>query len=173
MLNENPDVVLFTDICSPGFGRYAGTYRIASEMRAAGYTVQVIEYFTKWNKEQILAIIKKFVTKDTLWVGLSTTFLEYERMFGTDKNRLQQISKTATITGRDDWPELVDEIRSINPNCKIVAGGTKVKQIRPDDDTFDIIVHGQGQDSLLELTENLVSRFPNRRNYTYNSFERF
>lgn len=173
MLNENPDVVLFTDICSPGFGRYAGTYRIASEMRAAGYTVQVIEYFTKWNKEQILAIIKKFVTKDTLWVGLSTTFLEYERMFGTDKNRLQQISKTATITGRDDWPELVDEIRSINPNCKIVAGGTKVKQIRPDDDTFDIIVHGQGEDSVLELTENLVSRFPNRRNYTYNSFERF
>ena len=74
-LNYNPDVVLLTEVCSPGFGRYAGTYRIATELRNAGFLVQVVEYFTRWTTEELKQIIDKFVTKDTLWVGVCSTFL--------------------------------------------------------------------------------------------------
>ena len=45
MLQYNPDVIFLTDICSPGFGRYAGTYRCATELRDKGYEVQVVEFF--------------------------------------------------------------------------------------------------------------------------------
>ena len=158
-----PDIILFTDVCSPGFGRYAGTYRIASELRANGYKVQVIEYFTKWSTEELISIIKKFVGKNTLWVGLSTTFLEYERMLQTGKNRTNVFTAQMTVTGRDDWEELVDEIRSINPDCKIVAGGTKVGHIRPDDKSFDIIIQGQGEESVLQITKEIEEKRPSKR----------
>ena len=57
------DVVLFTDVCSPGFGRYAGTYRIATELRNAGFSVQVVEYFTRWTTDELKKIIFRFVNK--------------------------------------------------------------------------------------------------------------
>jgi len=167
-----PDIILFTDICSPGFGRYAGTYRIASELRANGYKVQVIEYFTKWSTEELISIIKKFVGKNTLWVGLSTTFLEYDRMLQTGKNRTNIFTAQMTVTGRDDWQELVDEIRSINPDCKIVAGGHKANHIRPDDKSFDIIIKGQGEESVLQITKEIEEKRPSKRTLNL-GYERF
>ncbi len=44
----NPDVIIFTDVAVHGFGRYAGTYRIASELRSHGYIVQVVDFFTEY-----------------------------------------------------------------------------------------------------------------------------
>ena len=75
MLEHNPHVVIFTDVTTEGFGRYAGPYKIASELRQHGFVVQVIEYFTAWTTRDLKIIIKKFVTQNTLWVGVSTTFL--------------------------------------------------------------------------------------------------
>jgi hypothetical protein len=75
MLESNPQIVLFTGFTSFGFGRNAGPYKIASELRNNGFSVQVIEYFNKWSMEELKIILKKFVTQDTLWVGISTTFL--------------------------------------------------------------------------------------------------
>ena len=67
-------VVIFTEVCHGGFGRYAGTYRVATELREAGYTVQVVEFFTQWREDQIIKIIDKFVTKETKLIGFSCTF---------------------------------------------------------------------------------------------------
>ena len=73
-----PQVLLFTEVCSPGFGRYAGTYRIATELRDNGFSVQVIEYFTRWTTQELKKVVKKFVTKETMLIGISTTFLQNE-----------------------------------------------------------------------------------------------
>ena len=75
-----PQVLLFTEVSSPGFGRYAGTYRIATELRDQGFSVQVIEYFTQWSTKELKDIVRYFVTKDTLLVGISTTFLLNEML---------------------------------------------------------------------------------------------
>ena len=97
-LRGSPDVVLFTEVCSSGFGRYAGTYRIASELRDNGYIVQVVEYFTKWSTYELMSIIRKFVTKDCLWVGVSTTFLSPD----THRKRKDVLEAPTSVTGRDD-----------------------------------------------------------------------
>jgi|TARA_R110001583_G_scaffold14066_1_gene59349 radical SAM superfamily enzyme YgiQ (UPF0313 family) len=67
-------VVIFTEVSWGGFGRYAGTYRVATELRQAGYTVQVIEFFVQWDDDQLTKIIDKFITNETLLVGFSCTF---------------------------------------------------------------------------------------------------
>ena len=75
MISHDPDIVIFTDVACPGVGKYAGTFRIATELRSHGFTVQVVDFFTEYTTEELKDIIRKFVTKDTLWVGLSSTFL--------------------------------------------------------------------------------------------------
>lgn len=148
-----PHVVLFTDVCTPGFGRYAGPYRIATELRDNGYVVQTIEYWTKWTTDELKWIIDKFVTKECLWVGLSTTFITT----GVHMQRADVIDRSYVppISGRDDWEELVDHMRSINPKIVIAAGGTKSSSIPESDKTFDVTVTGEGETSAVGLSDAL------------------
>jgi radical SAM superfamily enzyme YgiQ (UPF0313 family) len=154
MLEKEPDVVLFTEVCSAGFGRYAGTYRIATELRDQGYTVQVIEYFTIWSTAELLQIVRKFVTHNCLWVGVSTTFLSPD----THRKRADVMSMPESFTGRNDWPEIVSTIRDINPRCLIVAGGAKADMIPHTDTTFDVIISGQGETSATYISDQLFAR---------------
>ncbi len=156
-LNYNPDVVLFTEVCSPGFGRYAGTYRIATELRHAGFIVQVVEYFTRWTTEELKQIIDKFVTSDTLWVGVSSTFLSpYNHRNRKDDGTIdRRLTKSAQVTGRSDWLDIVDYIKQINHNCKIAIGGAKSNSISHDDPTWDHIMIGQGEVQAWKLSINL------------------
>ena len=69
------NVVIFTDYSARGFVRYAGAYTIATVLRKHGYTVQVIDHFLLAGPKRIHAAIDKFVGKETLFVGFSTTFM--------------------------------------------------------------------------------------------------
>ena len=58
--------------------KYAGTFRIATELRNAGYTVQCIDttaYDGRW--KEFIEVIGSFIGENTLWVGISTTFLHH------------------------------------------------------------------------------------------------
>jgi radical SAM superfamily enzyme YgiQ (UPF0313 family) len=150
-----PHVILFTEVCAPGFGRYAGTYRIATELRDKGYAVQTIDYWTKWTTDELKSILSKFVTKECLWVGVSTTFVTSgEVKKRPDDESLGRLGMPP-ISGRDDWAELVDHMRSINPKIMIVAGGTKASQVPESDKTFDVLMPGQGETSAVALSEAL------------------
>ena len=156
MLAGNPDVLLFTEVCSPGFGRYAGTYRIASELRDYGFVVQVVEYFTKWSTEELKTILRKFVGKNTLWVGVSSTFLSPTKIW----NRVDDQMPNPTITGRSDWSEIVSYIRDINPRCKTVIGGFKSHSVDMTSSDFDHISTGQGEVQAVKLSLNLSQGRP-------------
>ncbi len=187
MLQYNPDVIFPTDICSRGFGRYAGTYRCATELRDKGYEVQVIEFFCRYTTEELKHILTKFITKDTLWIGVSTTFLQpvrYDQWNWTDKDKQTahsritgepveldkesywhsvQGDRLAHVMGRFDWPEIVDHIRYTNPDCKIVIGGAKAgygifDDPREDDKFIDVRMVGQSEVALIELTEALETK---------------
>lgn len=153
-MKERPDVVLFTEVCSSGFGRYAGTYRIASELRDNGYVVQVVEFFTKWSTVELMDIISRFVTKQCLWVGISTTFLSPDTL----RQRKDILEAPTSVTGRHDWREISNYIKQCNPNCKIAAGGAKASMISKDDDTFDVIMVGQGENSAVRLSNALFQQ---------------
>ena len=187
MLQYNPDVIFLTDICSPGFGRYAGTYRCATELRDKGYEVQVVEFFCRYTTEQLKHILTKFITRDTLWIGVSTTFLQpvrYDQWEWGDKDKQSahsritgepvkldknswwhsvQGDRLAQVVGRFDWPEIVDHIRHLNPDCKIVFGGAKAgynvfPDPKEDDKYVDIRMVGQSENSLIEVTHALEQK---------------
>lgn len=178
---EAPQVIIFTDICTPGFGRYAGTYRIATELRDNGFSVQVVEYFTQWTTEELQQIIRKFVTKETLLVGISTTFLlnkilrtrtdieEIRKMYrekdgdnhfglfgvAASEPALEERHRLAEFLGRPDWPELNETIKECNPNTKTAVGGYQAGHIHLGE-YLDYSVLGEGERSMVTLCNELL-----------------
>lgn len=162
------EVLIFTDINGlVGFGRYAGPYRIATELRSKGFTVQVIEFFASLNEKEFKSIIDNYVDKDTLLIGLSSTFFNkgasYEKLieFATEKNSLMQFNNsnyTHLFPQDYDFQNMFfDYIRTKNDKVKIVVGGHKAQNadVDPIFNNIDYWIMGQGESSIVALANHL------------------
>lgn len=109
------DVILFTDInLDIGFAKYAGTYRIASELRNLGASVKVIDCFTKFSEEEIYIILSKYIDESTLFVGISSTLLHKGDNLHGFNNQF--------------FEKLKNHILSINSNTLLILGGSRVNK---------------------------------------------
>jgi hypothetical protein len=107
--------------------KYAGTFRIATELRHHGYNVQTID-LTAFNgfDSDLEEILDKILTKDTLWLGISTTFLH--DIFGFPFFRSQQSfdKRFSHIPNLDkELRRFVDYVKSRSPRAKLIAGGSR------------------------------------------------
>ena len=94
------NALIFTEVMNAStISRGMGAYRIATEIRKAGYTCQVIEYFTSFNEIEMDKIMSSFIGEDTLIVGFSSTFFEY-----IDENlNVYQQMKTGRLTQKPGY----------------------------------------------------------------------
>lgn len=139
-------VILFTDVADTiGYGKYAGTYKIATEIRNQGYTCQVVDLFSYYSYSDLEKIVSKFCTSETVLVGFSCTLME-QRKDGKVFN-----------FGRpdDEFNSIVDKIKSINNNTKICLGGARM--------TYNSYWHGvdyvivnKGDVAILKLLKHLI-----------------
>ena len=127
--------VIFTgiDMSESTYFRALGAYRIRTELESQGYNVKVIDYFHSLSLEDITDAFKKYVSKETLWVGFSTTF------FNT--SQLLQDKKEFFTSLREEY------------NVPFVIGGAKamVEFL----DFADIFVTGYADDATLAITKYL------------------
>ena len=162
------EVLIFTDINGlVGFGRYAGAYRIATELRNNGFTVQVIEFFASLNEKEFKSIIDNYVDKNTLMIGLSTTFfhthISDEKLikYSTDKNSMHQLNAanvTLLFPQDDEFQNIFfDYIKTKNDKLKIVVGGHKAQNVDqlPIFKNVDYWIMGQGEVSIVALAKHL------------------
>ncbi len=145
------DVILFTDVngCF-GFGRYAGTYRIATELRDIGLDVQTVDFCMSFTIEEILEILLKYMNKNTKMVGISSTFLVTPNQNPRDRINMGIMNSESTSIG---WTEkefdiISRSIKAINQNCKIVIGGAKIKY---DMKNVDHWIVGEGENFIRNL----------------------
>lgn len=139
------NVLLFTDIASTdGYGKYAGTYKVATEVRKNGYTCQVVDNFSYFTNEELFNIVQKFCTNDTLLVGFSCTLSE-KRVDGKVYN-----------FGRpdEDFTNLVKQIKKINPNTKICLGGARINN-NSYWEGVDYTIINKGDIALVKLLDHL------------------
>ncbi|MCT4686727.1 B12-binding domain-containing radical SAM protein [Vallitalea sp.] len=121
------NVLIFTDVNGViGFGRYAGSYRVATELRKAGYSTQVIEFLADLSLKDIESIADKFIDENTLFVSFSTTLL----IKNTDKRSLERLDRSKQNRYSGHLPqndEFVEEMFAVfrrkNQKIKIVLGG--------------------------------------------------
>jgi hypothetical protein len=167
--------LIFSDILQPGHGKNAGAYRVATQLRNAGVTCQVVDYFSHFTLEEIYQILDRFVDTDTLWVGISTTFFfqierneETEFMLQEDDATMFDnlfLSVKDHASGLPFPPKVMKDIfkyiRSRNPNTKIIIGGGRAWDVQQHDSLInrviaDYYVHGYADDSVVVLSKWLL-----------------
>jgi radical SAM superfamily enzyme YgiQ (UPF0313 family) len=162
------NALIFTQLihgetCSRGLG----AYRIATEIRKAGYTCQVIEHFTEFSEVEMKKIMSSFIGEDTLIVGFSSTFFMY---IDEKLNVFQQI-----VTGRETkkpgklldtlnypyhWEKMqiwFQEMKKLNPKLKIVFGGSKSQYLNAICDAYAI---GYADQSIINYMKFLEGKNP-------------
>lgn len=140
-------VVLFTDAPYPHHRiRGYGVHRIASEIRANGYTCLVVDFSSALTFDKYKELIDHAVGPETLMVGFSTTWLPYrlpnqdgytneipghdigEDNKLNDKKEEKHNWRTENMVaqfGKAQVDEWLLYPKQINPKVKIVLGGAK------------------------------------------------
>lgn len=95
---------------SKHFIRYIGPYKIAHWLRKHNYSCQIIDFITMFNEEELFQLTTKFITNETLVLGISTTFLCL-----STTNKKKQIPEHAL--------NVLIRIKKEFPQIKIVYGG--------------------------------------------------
>lgn len=165
---SNVNVLIFTECNgSPGFGRDAGAYTIASRLRENGFSVQVIDFFSFMSEEMMRSIVEKYVGDDTLYVGFSSTHittslpddkeLVYRKNNRTKENNSWNVYFPFSPSVAESF---FDIIKSKNSKTKILVGGQKVIQkqsLQKQYKGVDIWLAGAADVSAVEIARKIQS----------------
>lgn len=154
MLQRNVDVVI---VAGCAVIRTAGPYRIATELRDAGYTCQVIDNIQHFSVDELGAIITYVVGPNTKVVGFSSTFIDY--------NLFENRTITDKAPDVHDWYNnstevkyVIDAIKRIAPTVKVLIGGAYSHGMRLP--LADVFVLGLGDRAIIEYLNYLQNKNP-------------
>src|SRR4249919_368278 len=102
------DIIILNSSTSLGI-RTIGAYRTADELRKNGFTVKVIdfvEHLTETGIDDLIFFLKKYMTADTLWVGLSTTWFW----------KVREAKNVALKQKRHDLPQISTPMLDVDYN---------------------------------------------------------
>lgn len=140
------NVILFTDVAdTPGYGKYAGTYKLATEIRNYGYTCQVIDNFSWLGVDRLKLLIDKFITDDTVLVGFSCTLNE---------KRIDGKVQHWGLTDEEFYP-LLKYIKNKNNKIVTCAGGSRINS-KSNYRNIDYVVINKGDVAILKLIDHAM-----------------
>jgi len=141
------NVILFTDVAdTAGYGKYAGTYKLATEIRNYGYTCQVIDNFSWLGSTRLKTLIDKFITDDTFLVGFSCT---------VNEKRVNGKMWHWGLPDNEFYP-LLEYICSKNNKIITCAGGSRVNATS-NWPGIDYVVINKGDVAILKLIDHAVN----------------
>lgn len=143
-------VVLLTDIAdTPGYGKYAGTYKLATEIRKSGFSCQIIDNYTWYSLDKLKLLIKKFITHNTLVLGISCTLNE------------KRIDGKVLHWGIPDHQleDLILFAKNLNPNIKVLAGGSRITAYS-NWEYIDYTVVNKGDIAIIKILNHLKNNEP-------------
>lgn len=151
------EVIIFTDDNGwVGFARYAGAYRIATELRSQGYKVKVVDFFSSYSLDEVKQILNRFVTQNTLYIGFATSL--WVKSEGYDFLKYAANSYEAHLN--DLFPhniefmnEMFNHAERLNPKIRFVVGGSKAESL-----SYERIHHwviGQGETAAVSLAHQM------------------
>lgn len=126
---------------SVGLERVGGAYRIATVLRREGWDVEVIDFFYRWNLEQLKELIKS--RKNIRWIGFSATWINY-----------------STESVQDKMKSFLEHIKSNYPDIVTLAGGQNPSTHFDIYKNIDWIIDGFGEIATLEVLQYIFSNGP-------------
>ena len=162
------DVVLFTDTVEFNVkSRGYGAHRLASHIRANGYSCLVVDFSSIVTWDIYTKILDLAVGKNTLAVGYSTTWMPFKfpdvgvrtsnpgEGDGLDRDRFS-ISSLVTAFAKDDYAPWLQYVRQINPKTKTILGGAKIDFYL--NAPTDYVIVGIGETETIDLLDSLSGK---------------
>lgn len=154
------DAFIFTDISDYGIPiKTEGAYALASHLRQHGYSVKVIDNFTRIIEEysdKLFEYLERKIGDNTKFIGFSTTFSRY--FGGPTRMKLDFMIKNPTDKDAiDNLKLLFDRIHLMYPHVKILIGGQGPQTWHLHNifkDKIDCWIQGLGEDIILKFLEN-------------------
>jgi radical SAM superfamily enzyme YgiQ (UPF0313 family) len=144
------DVLLFTDNTNPiQISTALGAYKIACVLRKHDYKVLVVNYFSKFDINEMKRIIDSTVTDNLKVIGFSTTFLKT-----TDFKPLS--TDVVFPQGKEFENEVIAYALQLNPKIKFIIGGAKSTQMCPNTN-IDYAFIGYSESSIVNLLGHLTN----------------
>lgn len=151
--------VLFT-MCQATTEKTFGAHKVAHELRTHGFDTLVINYLDHYSVEDLIKILTHTVSEQTLFVGFSNTFLGfYQAKVDRRVVNFPKPMEAFLPHSKEDEAVVAGHIRSINPNCKIVVGGTRTQANCPNK-LVDYAVLGYADVSVVSLANHLKHGTP-------------
>jgi len=176
-------VILFTDAPYPHHRiRGYGVHRIASEIRANGYTCLVVDFSSALTFDKYKELLNLSVGPETLMIGFSTTWLPYrlpdqegytneipghdigeENKFNSNKEEKHNWRTENMVAkfGNAEVDEWLLYPKSLNPNVKIVLGGAKT-DFYMDLPHVDNFIFGIAETMTIDYLNSLSGKGPRR-----------
>lgn len=161
------EVILLSDNNNGGtYGatRPAAAYVLASQLKLAGISVKVIEYFTQHNDP--LELIKPFLSSDIRLIGFCTTFISPT---SSTKSHLVRCDSLYDFYKGELWfhkgedlkkwlQSLRQEVEKFTLNCKFLIGGVKAQYAiwrKEFYNEIDYVCLGPGDIAIVDLVKGL------------------
>ena len=136
------NIILLTDF-SNYLQKTVGPYKVACELRRAGYEVFVLNHLHMFAIDEIKNILRTAINSKTLYVGVSGFFYK------------NQIPGSVVPHGKEFNAELKRLIHECNSNVKLVMGGPDSEDKSYISD-YDYVVSGYGDVSAVNLADHLA-----------------
>ena len=174
---KSVNILIFTDCTSVIYGRVIGAYRIATELRKHGYSVQVVDYFLLAGLQKTIELINKFVGPETIFVGFSTTFMNVNEVYlnpGPNSTRFKYVGQRGNIStvpalfthgipiGNVDLAAIKEAILAKAPKAKLVMGGGKAvyHDKHYHSPPIDVFIKGYADKSVIDFANYLSGKNP-------------
>ena len=164
------DCIIFTDGgITPFYLKPLGPYKVAHMLRQAGYSCLVIDHFHWFGNTEIVTLLKNAISDRTKFVGFSVSFFTanpdgFDLFESNVANNMKLGKFNPGISFCPQGPEfeclMVSTIKSINPRCKIVLGGSQTISDQISNRNIDYIVVGYAEDSAIRLMKHLEKNEP-------------
>ena len=171
--NTKPNVIILNDHTDMfTLAKVFGPYKIACELRDAGYEVAVIGHLHTFSYREIQEMLRHLISDQTLWVGFATFYHNnIQQWIRDDDGDIipdARIDFAATIFQKPQPRELGSMlphgkflnrdlrqfIRSLNARCRLVLGGVDAQDYDYARD-YDYVVMGYSDTSAVNLTHHL------------------
>lgn len=155
--NTKPNIILLSDIGNQiPFEKTIGPYKIAKQLRDAGFEVVVVHHLMAFSITEIKHIISNLVSTKTLFVGVNNFF--YKKVANQNVFELVFPDLGSILPhGKEYNKEIKDLIQSINPRCKLVLGGPSASDVEFNR-IFDYVLLGYAEMSSVNLAQHLLDK---------------
>lgn len=130
--------------------RSFGPYLLKHVLQKHGYRSQVIDFCQEFTAEQIFSFVQKFVTAETVCVGLSSTFWSIRNLYNINDQYGMP----------DNIYNAVKLIKSSFPNLKIILGGTRAGLTNIMLEDVDVCFIGESEDTLIDVLDHWTKGSP-------------